>query len=151
NQCAHLSYTHAMPASPAVALGRRGSLYFSWLRGRAAAGAVPPGNPQSMGRSGARRGGYARCGPERSPPPYPVRGVLRRARDNLRSYPVYMPGREPDGYWEMLRQVGPKPLIEPDLIRTEADWIELGRRVFEEATAAQLTTFDPQVIANFRS
>src|SRR5262249_42610714 len=43
---------------------------------------------------------------------------------NLRSYPVYMPGPEPDGYWEMLRQVGPKPLIEPDLIRTEADWIK---------------------------
>ena len=24
---------------------------------------------------------------------------------NLRSYPVYMPGREPDGYWDMLNRV----------------------------------------------
>ena len=33
--------------------------------------------------------------------------------ENLRTYPVYFPGREPDGYWEMLQQTGPKPLIEP--------------------------------------
>jgi hypothetical protein len=33
------------------------------------------------------------------------------AEYNLRSYPVYMPGREPDGYWEMLQRIGPKPLI----------------------------------------
>src|SRR5436190_18279720 len=29
--------------------------------------------------------------------------------ENLRTYPVYFPGREPDGYWEMLRRIGPKP------------------------------------------
>ncbi len=33
--------------------------------------------------------------------------------DNLRTYPVYFPGREPEGYWEMLQHVGPQPLIEP--------------------------------------
>jgi hypothetical protein len=70
---------------------------------------------------------------------------------NLRSYPVYMPGREPDGYWEMLQHTGPKPLIEPGTLKTEADWVHAGQRVFEEATAFQLTTFDPQAIANFRS
>jgi hypothetical protein len=69
---------------------------------------------------------------------------------NFRSYPVYMPGSEPEGYWEMLQHVGPKPLIEPDKLKTEADWIEAGRRVFGEADAPQLTTFDPQVIAQFR-
>ena len=52
--------------------------------------------------------------------------------ENLRTYPVYFPGREPDGYWEMLRQVGPKPLIEPNELQTEADWIEAGRTVFEQ-------------------
>src|SRR5215510_16620515 len=36
------------------------------------------------------------------------------AIDNLRTYPVYFPGREPEGYWEMLQRVGPKSLIEPD-------------------------------------
>src|SRR4051794_354565 len=33
--------------------------------------------------------------------------------DNLRTYPVYFPGREPAGYWEMLKHLGPKPLIDP--------------------------------------
>ena len=34
--------------------------------------------------------------------------------ENLRTYPVYFPGREPEGYWEMLQHIGPKPLIEPE-------------------------------------
>jgi hypothetical protein len=69
----------------------------------------------------------------------------------LRSYPVYMPGREPDGYWEMLQRIGPKPLIQPETLKTEADWIEAGRRVFDEASTPQLTIFDPQLIAKLRS
>jgi len=54
------------------------------------------------------------------------------AVENLRTYPVYYPGREPAGYWEMLQQIGPKPLIEPARLKTQADWIEAGRRVFDE-------------------
>ena len=53
--------------------------------------------------------------------------------ENLRTYPVYFPGREPAGYWEMLQRVGPKPLIEPEKLTTEADWIAAGQRVFDEA------------------
>src|SRR5690349_5484734 len=52
--------------------------------------------------------------------------------DNLRTYSVYFPGREPEGYWEMLQHLGPKPLIEPEKLKSEADWIEAGRRVFAE-------------------
>src|SRR5215470_9732884 len=26
--------------------------------------------------------------------------------ENLRTYPAYFPGREPEGYWEMLQRVG---------------------------------------------
>ena len=59
------------------------------------------------------------------------------AVENLRSYPVYMPGREPEGYWNMLQHVGPKPLIEPEKLKIEADWIEAGRRVFEELDVAK--------------
>jgi len=70
---------------------------------------------------------------------------------NFRSYPVYMAGSEPEGYWEMLQHIGPKPLIEPEKLKTEAEWIEAGRRVFEEAEAPQLTILDPKVIAQFRS
>lgn len=70
---------------------------------------------------------------------------------NFRSYPVYMPGREPEGYWQMLQHVGPQPLIQFETLKIEADWIAAGQRIFEEAATPQLTTFDPQLIAQIRS
>ena len=81
----------------------------------------------------------------------PAKDYYSMPEYNYRSYPVYMPGREPKGYWEMLQRIGPKPLIEPESLKTEADWIEAGRRVFEEAEAPQFAIFDPQEIAKFRS
>ena len=52
--------------------------------------------------------------------------------DNLRTYPVYLPGREPEGYWNMLSRIGPKPMIQPEQLRSEEDWIEAGRTVFQQ-------------------
>jgi mono/diheme cytochrome c family protein len=69
---------------------------------------------------------------------------------NLRTYPVYLPDREPAGYWEMLQSIGPKPLIEPKLLKTSADWIAAGKRVFDEATTPQLTVADPKLIEKIR-
>ena len=71
--------------------------------------------------------------------------------DNLRTYPVYYPGREPEGYWEMLQKVGPKPLIEPETLKTDADWIRAGKRVFEEYDIPAFRTYGPKVIAAARS
>src|ERR1051326_4343332 len=51
--------------------------------------------------------------------------------DNLRTYPVYFPEREPEGYWEKLQHLGPKPLIEPEKLKSEADRSE-ERRVGKE-------------------
>lgn len=45
--------------------------------------------------------------------------------DNLKSWPVDLPGREPEGYLQMLQRVGPQPMIEPGKVTTEA---ELRRR-----------------------
>jgi hypothetical protein len=70
--------------------------------------------------------------------------------ENLRTYPVYAVGREPEGYWKKLHEVGPQPLIEPERLKTEADWVEAGRRVFEEADFIQLRTLDPKFIAEVR-
>src|SRR5262245_21564223 len=58
-----------------------------------------------------------------------ARDYYSMAVENLRTYPVYFPGREPDGYWEMLQRGGPKPLIEPETLTTEVDWIRAGQRV----------------------
>jgi cytochrome c551/c552 len=71
---------------------------------------------------------------------------------DLATYPVYFPGREPDGYWEKLQKLDePKPLIEPEKLRTQADWVEAGRRVFHEASASLTITLDPAVIAAARN
>src|SRR5215207_6935077 len=59
-------------------------------------------------------------------------GYYSMAVENLRTYPVYFPGREPDGYWKMLQRVGPQPLIEPERLSSDADWIEAGKRVFDQ-------------------
>jgi hypothetical protein len=71
--------------------------------------------------------------------------------ENRRTFPVYYPGREPEGYWEMLQHVTPKPLIEPEQLKSEAEWIEAGRRVFDEADNLHLRTLDPKVIIAARS
>jgi hypothetical protein len=70
--------------------------------------------------------------------------------ENLRTYPVYAPGREPAGYWQMLQKAGPQPLIEPEKLKTEADWIAAGKRVFEEIDFLPLRTLDPKFIAEVR-
>jgi hypothetical protein len=71
--------------------------------------------------------------------------------ENLRTYPAYFPGREPAGYWEMLQHVGPKPLIDPRKLKSEGDWVEAGRQVFDELDDLHLRTFDPKFIAAARS
>jgi hypothetical protein len=66
--------------------------------------------------------------------------------DNLKTYPVYLPGREPPGYWEILNRIGPQPIIEPEKLKTVTDWVEAGRRVFEEADHLHLRTLDPKFV-----
>lgn len=79
-----------------------------------------------------------------------ARDYYSMAIENLRTYPVYFPGREPDGYWEMLQRVGPKPLIEPEQLTTEADWIRAGQRVFDEADHLHLRSLDSKLVAAAR-
>ena len=71
--------------------------------------------------------------------------------DNLRTYPVYFPGREPAGYWEMLQSVGPKPLVEPATLTSDADWVRAGQRVFDEFDIGAFRVLDPQVVAFART
>jgi mono/diheme cytochrome c family protein len=68
--------------------------------------------------------------------------------ENLRTYPVYLPDREPAGYWETILSARPQALIELDRLTTEADWIAAGRNVFLDSVV--LRTFDAEVIATAR-
>jgi hypothetical protein len=65
--------------------------------------------------------------------------------DNVRTYPVYAPDREPKGYRDWMRKQGCQPLIEPEKLKTERDWIEAGRRVFEGLDFPVTRTEDPRI------
>jgi mono/diheme cytochrome c family protein len=68
----------------------------------------------------------------------------------VRTYPVYFPGREPAGYWEMLRSKKPEPLITPGA-RTPEEWIAAGRRIFRELDVPSFRSYDPEHFAILRS
>lgn len=48
-----------------------------------------------------------------------------------KSYPVYAPGHEPEGYLEWVAAQPPEVVFDPATLRTEADWIAGGELVFE--------------------
>jgi hypothetical protein len=51
----------------------------------------------------------------------------------------------------MLQKIGPKPLIEPEKLKTEADWIAAGQKVFDQFDTPQLRTFDRTLFEQVRS
>jgi hypothetical protein len=54
-------------------------------------------------------------------------------RPNVKTYPIYAPGREPQGYWEWLQQQKPQPAFDPKALRTKEDWVKAGELIFESA------------------
>lgn len=48
-----------------------------------------------------------------------------------KTYPVYRPDREPDGYQEWLKQQEPQIVFNAADLKTEADWVRAGERVFD--------------------
>src|SRR5512134_606590 len=70
--------------------------------------------------------------------------------DNLKTYPVYHPDKEPPGYWESLQKMKPQPLVDAAQIRSESDWIAAGNLAFREMDLALLRTADPALIAEAR-
>ncbi len=67
--------------------------------------------------------------------------------DNLRTYPVYHPDFEPKDYREWLKKQGAQPMIEPEKLKSEKDWIATGRRVFDELDVPILRSDDPRAIS----
>jgi hypothetical protein len=68
----------------------------------------------------------------------------------VRTYPVYFPGREPAGYWDRLQHAKPEPLITPGP-RTKSDWVQAGKRVFEELDIPNLRNYDSTLAGIVRS
>jgi hypothetical protein len=48
-----------------------------------------------------------------------------------KSYPIYHPSKEPDGYLDKLRALEPERAFDAATLTTDADWIAAGRDVFE--------------------
>lgn len=54
-----------------------------------------------------------------------------QVRPIYKSYPVYPPGAEPEGYLEWLRQQEPEIVFDAAALKTEEDWIRAGELVFD--------------------
>jgi hypothetical protein len=72
------------------------------------------------------------------------------AAENLRTYPIYRPDREPPGYWESLQHKRPEPLVDTQQMSTTADWIAAGERAFQELDVPLARSNDPALIAMAR-
>src|SRR5262249_28669796 len=72
------------------------------------------------------------------------------AADNLRTYPVYRPDKQPPGYWESVQHKRPEPLVDASLMRTRADWLAAGERAFRELDIPLTRSGDPALIAMAR-
>ena len=70
--------------------------------------------------------------------------------DNLRTYPVYRPDREPPGYWNWLQKQKPQPLVNAKDLRTRQDWIKAGEMAFRCLDQPPVRTSDPAIIQAFR-
>lgn len=70
--------------------------------------------------------------------------------DNLKTYPVYRPDREPPGYWEWLQKQKPQPLVDASKLRTREDWSRAGETAFQILDEPPVRTSDPAVIRTFR-
>lgn len=51
-----------------------------------------------------------------------------------KTYPMYMPGYEPKGYYERLRKQDPVIIFDPKSLQTEGDWIKAGEKIFDVPT-----------------
>lgn len=52
-------------------------------------------------------------------------------RTIYKSYPMYHPDYEPEGYLDSLRQLKPEVAFDPSQLKTEEDWIRAGEVVFD--------------------
>jgi hypothetical protein len=52
-------------------------------------------------------------------------------RPNVKTYPIYVPTKEPNGYWDWLQTQEPQPAFDIASLRAKEDWIKAGELVFE--------------------
>ena len=48
-----------------------------------------------------------------------------------KTYPLYLPGREPEGYYKWLLQQDPELIFDPSQLKKEEDWVKAGEFLYE--------------------
>ena len=71
--------------------------------------------------------------------------------DNLKTYPVYRPDKEPPGYWEWLQERKPEPLVDVSKVRNRDDWIKTGEVAFQSLDEVWSRRGDPEAIRAARN
>jgi mono/diheme cytochrome c family protein len=66
--------------------------------------------------------------------------------ENLKTYAVYRPDREPPGYWDWLQRQRPQPLLDTAKSRTREEWIRDGETVFLNLDDPPIRFTDPAAI-----
>jgi hypothetical protein len=72
-------------------------------------------------------------------------------RPIYRTYPVYAPDREPQGYWESLQQKEPEILFNAAALKTKQDWIKAGELVFDFPSLYTSPASRPRFMEAFRA
>ena len=66
-------------------------------------------------------------------------------RPIYKSYPVFVPAKEPEGYLEWLKQQEPETVFEASRFKTLEDWIQAGEIIFEAPIFYDAVVKPPQV------
>src|SRR6476469_8550774 len=66
--------------------------------------------------------------------------------ENLKTYPVYRPDREPPGYWEWLQKQKPRLMVDLAEVRTREDWVKAGEAGFRTLDDPSFRTDDAEAI-----
>ena len=63
-----------------------------------------------------------------------------------KTYPFYMPGKEPKGYFEWLRNQEPQIVFNPADMKTEEDWVRAGEIIYDMPQTSSLVIMDSAFI-----
>lgn len=69
-----------------------------------------------------------------------------------KTYPLYMPGREPKGYYEWLMKQDPEIIFDASKLKSEEDWIKAGEIIYEMPENYSMvldSAFDMKNLNNF--
>jgi SAM-dependent methyltransferase len=69
-----------------------------------------------------------------------------------KTYPFYLPGTEPEGYYEWLKQQEPEIIFDVAKLKTPEDWIRAGEHVYDYPESTSPFTYDDSAAhANYQA